>query len=158
MNISSSVKKILLKHIEQMEQHKEDFVKRPFQDFSRKSKLSFQNTIMSLISMERSSITSELQKYFDYSVDTPTSSAFIQQRDKLKPDAFQHLFHAFSKEFSSQQYNGFNVFAVDGSDIHIPTIPDDYDTNFSASADSNGYNLIHLNTLYDLMNRRYGND
>ena len=67
MNILSSVKKLLLKHVEQMEQHKEDFVKRPFQDFSRKSKLSFQNTIMSLISMERSSITSELQKYFNYS-------------------------------------------------------------------------------------------
>ena len=44
---------------------------------------------------------------------------------------------------------------MDGSDIHIPTIPDDYGINFSANANSNGYNLIHLNTLYDLMNRRY---
>ena len=84
-----------------MEQHKEDFVKRPFRDFSRNTKLSFQNTIMSLISMERSSITSELQKFFNFSVDTPTSSAFVQQRDKLLPVAFQHLFYAFSKEFPS---------------------------------------------------------
>lgn len=80
---------------------KEDFVKRPFRDFSRNTKLSFQNTIMSLISMERSSITSELQKFFNFSVDTPTSSAFVQQRDKLLPVAFQHLFYAFSKEFPS---------------------------------------------------------
>lgn len=74
---------------------------RPFRDFSRNTKLSFQNTIMSLISMERSSITSELQKFFNFSVDTPTSSAFVQQRDKLLPVAFQHLFYAFSKEFPS---------------------------------------------------------
>jgi len=45
MNISLSVKNLLWKHVEQMAQHKEDFVKRPFQDFSRNSKLSFQNTI-----------------------------------------------------------------------------------------------------------------
>ena len=64
-------------------------MKRPFRDFSRNTKLSFQNTIMSLISMERSSITSELQKFFNFSVDTPTSSAFVQQRDKLLPVAFQ---------------------------------------------------------------------
>ena len=73
--------------------------------------------------------------------------------------AFQHLFHKFNEPFSQTCFfHGYRLYAVDGSDIHIPTIPDDYDTNFSASADSNGYNLIHLNTLYDLMNRRYGND
>ena len=155
MNILSSVKKLLLKHVEQMEQHKEDFVKRPFQDFSRKSKLSFQNTIMSLISMERSSITSELQKYFNYSVDTPTSSAFVQQRDKLKPNAFQHLFHAFSKEFSSQQYNGFNIFAVDGSDILIPLEKENETYSYFSRKEQQCYHQLHLNAVYNLMNNQY---
>ena len=66
------------------------------------------------------------------------------------------MFHKFNESFSQTCFfHGYRLYAVDGSDIHIPTIPDDYDTNFSASADSNGYNSIHLNTLYDLMNRRY---
>ena len=86
-------------------------------------------------------------------------SAVVQRRAKILPAAFQQLFYRFNESFSQTCFfHGYRLYAVDGSDIHIPTIPDDYDTNFSASADSNGYNLIHLNTLYDLMYRRYGND
>ena len=44
---------------------------------------------------------------------------------------------------------------MDGSDIHIPTIPDDKETFYRANDDAKGYNLMHLNALYDLMNRRY---
>ena len=44
---------------------------------------------------------------------------------------------------------------MDGSDIHIPTDPDDKDTFYRANNDVKGYNLMHLNALYDIMNRRY---
>ena len=64
MSTLLSVKNMLLDHISQMEQHKKDFVKNPEKDFTRKSRLSFTNTIMTLISMERGSISSELQKFF----------------------------------------------------------------------------------------------
>lgn len=155
MNISLSVKNLLLKHIEQMEQHKEDFVKRPFRDFSRNSKLSFQNTILSFLSMERGSITSELQKFFGYSADTPTSSAFVQQRSKLKTDAFRHLFHAFAGEFPSRQYHGFHIFAVDGSDILIPLEKENKTYSYFHRKDQKCYHQLHLNAVYNLMDDQY---
>ncbi|MDD6278766.1 MAG: transposase [Oscillospiraceae bacterium] len=34
-------------------------------------------------------------------------------------------------------------------------MPDDHSTHYKLSDDSKGYNLMHLNALYDLMNRRY---
>ncbi len=46
---------------------------------------------------------------------------------------------------------------MDGSDIHIPTIPDDNGTFYRANDDAKGYNLMHLNALYDLLNKRYFN-
>ena len=153
MNISLSVKNLLLKHVEQMAQHKEDFMKRPFQDFSRNSRLSFQNTIMSLISMEHSSISSELQKFFDYSIDTPTSFAFVQQQDKLKPDAFEYLFHVFSKEFSSQQYHGFSLFVVDDSVLPIPLEKENKTYRYFCRKDQQCY--YQLNVVYNLMNHQY---
>ena len=39
--------------------------------------------------MESGSITNELLNYFDISPETPTASAFVQQRNKLKPEAFE---------------------------------------------------------------------
>ena len=120
MNIFSSVKQILNQHIHAMEQNKNDFVKNPDRDFTRKRKLTFSDTIMMIISMECGSIRSELLKYFSYSPETATSSAFVQQRDKLKPETFRSLFYSFSDSFTSETKNGYHHFAVDGSDVLIP--------------------------------------
>jgi hypothetical protein len=83
-------------------------------------------------------------------------SAIVQRRAKILPAAFQYLFHKFNEAFSQTGFfHGYRLYAVDGSDIHIPTIPDDHSNYYNANADSKGYNLMHLNALYDLMNRRY---
>ena len=74
MNIFSSVKNLLLKHIQAMEINKKDFVKDPLRDFTRKRKLSFSDIMLMMISMECGSIRSELLKYFHYSPETATSS------------------------------------------------------------------------------------
>ena len=150
-----SVKNRLLDHINQMDQHKEDFVKKPGRDFTRKSPLSFKNTMMSLISMEQGSITSELQKFFDYSSGTPTSSAFIQQRNKLKQEAFEFLFHSFTAELKSPQYKGFHLYAVDGSDIYLPLEKEEPAFTYFGRPDQGCYHQIHLNAVYDLMSRQY---
>lgn len=122
MNTFLSMKNLLLKHIQSMKEHKEDFVKDPLRDFTRKRKITFSNAILISISMECGSIYSELLKYFYYSPETATSSAFIQQRDKIKPDAFEHLFYAFSSELFSKTLNDYHIFAVDGSDVLIPAV------------------------------------
>lgn len=154
MNIFSSVKKILLKHVSAMEQDKKSFVKNPLRDFTRRRKLSFSDTIMLLISMECGSIRSELLKYFSYSPETATSSAFIQQREKLKPNALEHLFYAFSSEFISETYKDFHIFAVDGSDVLIPASDAEHYHYFKRD-DQRDYCQAHVSAVFDLLNDQY---
>lgn len=45
--------------------------------------------------------------------------------------------------------------AVDGSDLHIATNPDDKGTYFQNHPCDKGFNLMHLNAMYDLCNRFY---
>lgn len=150
------VKKKLNMLIRSMEKNVSDFVVDPKRDFVRKSELSFSKTMRFILGMGSQTLGKELMDFYDFDPKMVSVSAVVQRRAKILPAAFQHLFHTFNESFSQTRFfHGYRLYAVDGSDIHIPTIPDDYSTNFSASADSNGYNLIHLNTFYDLMNRRY---
>lgn len=142
--------------IRSMEKNVSDFVVDPKRDFVRKSELSFSKTMRFILGMGSQTLGKELMDFYDFDPKMVSVSAVVQRRAKILPAAFQHLFHTFNESFSQTCFfHGYRLYAVDGSDIHIPTIPDDYSTNFSASADSNGCNLIHLNTFYDLMNRRY---
>ena len=154
MNIFLSVKNLLLKNIQNLEEKRVDFVKDPLRDFTRKRKLSFSDTIMLLISMECGSIRSELLKFFNYSPDTATSSAFIQQRDKIKPHAFQHLFYSFNKEFSATVHKGYRLFAVDGSDVLIPA-EDNETYSYFHREDQRAYHQIHLSVVYNLLDKQY---
>jgi len=100
----------------------------------------------------------ELMEFYDYDPKMVSVSAIVQRRSKILPAAFQYLFHKFNETFSQTNFfHGYRLYAVDGSDIHIPTIPDDHSTYYNVDADSKGYNLMHLNTLYDLLNKRYFN-
>ena len=142
--------------IHSMEKNVSDFVVNPKRDFVRKSELSFSKTMRFILGMGSQTLGKELMDFYNFDPKMVSVSAVVQRRAKILPAAFQHLFHTFNESFSQTCFfHGYRLYAVDGSDIHIPTIPDDYSTNFSASADSNGCNLIHLNTFYDLMNRRY---
>ena len=154
MSIFSSVKNLLLKHIQAMETNKKEFVKDPLRDFTRKRKLSFSDTILILISMECGSIRSELLKYFHYSPETATSSAFIQQRDKLKLEALEHLFYAFSSEFPLQTKNGYHLFAVDGSEVRIP-VEGKEDYSYFHRENQSDYYQIHLSAVYHLLSNQY---
>lgn len=155
MNIFSSAKSLLLKHIQCMENHKKDFVKNPSRDFTRNRKLSFSDTIKMLISMECGSIRSELLKYFHFSPETASASAFIQQRDKLKTQALQSLFYSFSAELSAKEYKGYRLFAVDGSEVWLPMEGEDEVYGYFHREDRRCYHQIHLNAVYDLVSDRY---
>lgn len=155
MNIFSSVKQNLIQHIQTLEQNKKEFVKNPDRDFTRKRKLTFFDTIMLIISMECGTIRSELLKYFSYSPETATSSAFIQQRDKLKPDTFRSLFYSFSDSFTSETKNGYHYFAVDGSEVLIPLEGENETYSYFRRDDQRPYHQLHLNAIYDLISKRY---
>ncbi len=139
-----------------MEKNVSAFVVEPKRNFVRKSELSFSKTMRFILGMGSQTLGKELMGFYDFDPKMVSVSAIVQQRSKILPAAFQYLFHKFNEAFSQTNFfHGYSLYAVDGSDIHIPTIPDDHSTNFSSDADSKSYNLMHLNALYDLMNRRY---
>lgn len=124
--------------------------------FSRKRKISFSDSILSTICMQRSSSNTEILKYFDFNPDAPTQSALIQQRSKLQPQAFEELFYRFTDTLSPDStLKGYRLIAVDGSDIYIPRNPQDTDTYRITDSYGKGFNMLHLNAAYDLMSNIY---
>ena len=142
--------------IRNMEKNSSTFVADPKRDFVRKSELSFSKTMKFILGMGSQTLGKELMDFYGYDPKMVSVSAIVQRRTKILPAAFQYLFHKFNEAFSQTNFfHGYRLYAVDGSDIHIPTIPDDKETFYRANDDAKGYNLMHLNALYDLMNRRY---
>jgi len=155
-NHSKKVKKTLISLIKAMSANPELHVKNPGKDFTRNRKLPFEAVVKLLITMGGNSIYKELLESQGYDLNTSTTSAFVQQREKILPSAFEYLFQKFTATQSKhRKYRGYRLLAADGSDLHSPTNPDDTDTYFQSHQDAKGYNLTHLNALYDLYNRIY---
>ena len=132
------------------------FVRDPRRDFSRVRKWSFGETLRFLISMEEKAVKDELLEYFDYSPDTPTNSSFNQRRAQILPEAFEYIFHEFTRITSKKELvRGYRLLACDGSDFGISHNPEDKTTYFQSLPGTKGFNQIHLNALYDLRARTY---
>lgn len=123
-----------------MEANSNLFSKRPGKDFSRKSKLSFAKTVSILLAMQGKTISDELLNFFDYQLDTPSASAFVQARNKLAHNTMQTLFQRFvSVSEVYETYKGFRLLAADGSEFSVPQNKDG----------------LHLNVIYDIQNNIY---
>ena len=114
--------------------------------------------VKSILLMENKSLSHELLPYFDYKKDSPTPSAFVQARAKIKPEGFEAVFDGFVSETTDNNakylHKGYRVFAVDGSDSHVPDNPDDPDSYFP-NPNGRQYNLFHINAMYDLLRHTY---
>ena len=156
MNLSpESVKETLLNKVNEISASSWQYVKKPT-DFTRNRKISFNDVLLSTISMQKSASKTELLKYFDFHASAPTSSALIQQRKKISPEAFDSLFYSFSNAFSlNKTLKGYDPIAVDGSDIYIPRNPKDSDTYRITDQYNKGFNMIHLNAAYHLLSHLY---
>ena len=98
--------------------------------FSRTRKLPLKTLVESILFMGSNAIKDELYDFFDFT-DTPTTSAFVQQRQKLKSSAFRFLFDLFNEKTYSPKkrlFKGYRLLAVDGSSIPISHDPSDKDT------------------------------
>ena len=132
------------------------FVKDPNRNFTRDRKLPLREVISVLLCMEGGSLTGELLRYFGCSQHTASSSAFIQQRQKINKFAFPSLFDLFVKSTDNPQlYKGYRLFAADGSDVQTPTNSEEKDSFFPGSSVQKSYNLLHLDALYDLLGHTY---
>ena len=149
------IKKLLISEINKVASEPHNYCTNPDTDFTRNRKLSMEKMLQGIIGMESKSLTNELLDLFDASAETPSASAFIQQRDKLRPIAFESIFKNFSKKLMNSFDNDIPVFAIDGSDIQIPTNPTDTESYIAGTNGHKGYNLLHINALYDLNKHIY---
>ena len=139
MIFAGRVKNELLSLIKEMASVSWLFAKNPFIDFSRKRKLNFETTIQCILSMESGSLQKELLEFFSFDSQTPSASAFNQQRNKLLPETFEYLFHEFNSKFPEERtYRGYRLLACDGTDLNIFRNPKDTDTYFQSQPTDKG--------------------
>ena len=142
--------------IGEMERYAYLFSKNGEIDFTRKRKIPFSKVIKSLVYMGGQSLNRELLDFWHLDQQTPTGSAFIQQRSKLSQDALPFLFKELNEMFPGRRdIDGYRILACDGSDLHYAANPVDTACYFQTDENARGYNLLHLNALYDLQSKRY---
>lgn len=155
-NFATDVKDTLIKLIHDISNVSFLFCKNSNTDFTRNRKLNFETMIHMMLTMEGGSLSKEMLEYFNFSTDTATVSAFNQQRKKIMPAAFEFLFHEFNALYlGTKKYEGYNLIACDGSDINISRNPSDIDTYFHSKSFGKGFNQLHLNAFYNILERRY---
>lgn len=152
---SKHIKKLLTSQMQEVAGNISLYCQNPKSDFVRNRKLPAEVLLKGIIGLESKSLTNELIDLFHASPNMPTKSAFVQQRNKLKPDAFKAVFDGFNKETRKAFPNELKILAVDGTDIQIATNPHDKDSYFPGSNGQKAYNLLHLNALYDLSHHVY---
>lgn len=153
---SKQIKHKLISIIKKISENPDRFVRNPGKDFTRQRKLTLEHTIKILLSMGGNSLYKELLDYFKYDVNTISTSAFIQQRSKVLPSALEFIFNEFTDSIDKfKTYNGYRLLAVDGSELNIPYNPNDLNTYIKRCKGHTGYNCLHLNAMYDLLNKIY---
>jgi hypothetical protein len=91
-----SLKEKLTSLIREMSAAPAPFVKNPEKDYTRKKKLPFETVMQLLICTGGNSLYKELLESQGYDASTATTSAFVQQRNKILPSAVEFLFHQFT--------------------------------------------------------------
>lgn len=152
----TEIKKTLNNIISTLANDPSDFLINPSKDFSRTRKLSFETVIKMMIGMGGNTLCKEIYDWFDYSEDTASVSAFVQQRNKITSKAMEYIFRKMIKQCDEQiLFNGYRLFAVDGSDLRLPANKADTDSYIRNDEKTKGYNLLHLDAMYDLMQHIY---
>lgn len=158
MNYVGKLRKILFGIIDDICVQREKYFSSSKKDFTRRGKFMPQDIFKSILLMENKSLSHELLPYFDYKKETPTPSAFVQARAKIKPEGFEAMFNGFVSETTDNNakylHKGYRILAVDGSDSHVPDNPDDHDSYFP-NPNGRPYNLFHIDAMYDLMQYTY---
>ena len=153
---AAKIKKILKATIRDMSRNSSQFTQSPGKDFTRKRKLDFTSVISVLLSMSGGSTASSLLDYFKFDPTTASTSAFVQQRAKIKWEAMEYLFQRFVNNVPAKGlFRGHRLLAVDGSALQIFTDPTDKDSYYPGAEGKQPFSLLHLNALYDLENRVY---
>lgn len=141
----------------EMNQNRKEFVKDPDKDFTRTRKLDFEKLLESILVMGSNTLQKELYELFDYSSTCISKAGFLQQREKLKSNTLEVLFHRFNQILSKQKKPvDYHLLACDGCRIPIFTNPADTTTFHRLNRKcQKGCNHLFLHALFDLQNKQY---
>ncbi|WP_283624931.1 IS4 family transposase [Clostridium butyricum] len=130
--------------------------------FSRNRKLSFSNAVHFICSALRKSISSEIDNFIEehayLNFPNITKQAFLKARQNISPEAFNELCRLFVEKFYSLKkdlttWNGFNIFAVDGTSLQVPDTKEcgEY---FGLSSNQNKTRtaIATASAIYDVLN------
>ena len=139
-----------LKHcIDELSDNPGLFLRNPKSDFSRNRKIDFKTFIGITLNSGGCTMNKELLDYFDFDTDTPTVSAYTQQRSKVLPEAFEFLFNSFTAEniVTKNNFLGYKLIACDGSNLSIASNPNDAETSWLCNQYGDSANHLHLNAF-----------
>lgn len=141
--------------IDEVVEKRSEFVIDPQRDMTRNRRISFRDALRFIMLMSGGTTFNEMLDYFSGN-SIPSVSAFVQQRSKIHQKAFEHIARRSSQMLNrAQTFEGYRLVAVDGSRIHIPLNPMDETTFFPGTNGQRPYNLMHLNSAYDILNNIY---
>lgn len=156
MHTPKALRKALCAMIRSLGKHPERYARRPGRDFTRRRALPFETLIFLLLTMSEKDAGKELMRHFRLKTDAPSASALVQQRQKLLPTALEELFHRFTAYLRpSKTFRGFRLLAVDGTSLKSSAYPGDPLSHRPGTDRQHGWNLHHINALFDLDNGIY---
>ena len=107
---SQKAKALLQGAIQDLTNCKRFFSRNPQADFSRKRKLSFEQMVQAILCMRGGSLANEMMDFFGIQEDLATTSAFVQRRSKIFPEAFESLFNLFTQKVDEdKRYEGMRL-------------------------------------------------
>ena len=129
----------------------------PERDFTRSRKMGADKLISFLVSCGSSSTRIELLDFFGLQADSPSASAFNQQRAKLRPEALEAVFHRFNSSVLDGADPRFRFLAADGSTFTFFSRPSFSSTEYFVSEghSAKGFFSMHVNAFYDLRKHIY---
>lgn len=98
------VKRTLADSIKTLAAEKQLFSRNPGKDNTRNRKLPFEKVVAAILSFQGGTLNRELMDFFDLNSASPTTSAFVQQRAKILPAAFESLFHHLLTVFANKKH------------------------------------------------------
>lgn len=153
---AKELRKKLLSLIKKLGKTPELYSVIPGRDFSRRRALDFESVIFLLLTMGSKSVGKGMMEHFKFQTDTPSASAFVQQRKKLLPKALEDLFHSFTGQLQpGKTFRGYRLLAVDGSSLKSAAYPQAPLSYLPGTDRQHGWNKHLLNALFDLENGIY---
>ena len=151
-----AVKHALNDSVQAIIDHKDLYSVRPGKDNTRNRKFPFGKMISAILAFRGGTLNREIMDFFGFHSNIGTSSAFIQQRAKILPEAFEHLFQHFTNSVDEHKlFHGLRLLAVDGSDLQIAANLNDPDSYYPGANGQKAYNLLYINAMYDLLQHTY---